>query len=75
MFTTGALIIICIQVFAFVCAVVTIVQTLRNKAAIEEVHTLVNSRLTELLELTKVAATAAGRLEGAASSRQGGEVK
>jgi hypothetical protein len=40
------------------------------KSAQSDLHTIVNSRLSQLLELTKSSANAEGRLEGASQERK-----
>lgn len=62
--TVGAWLILATQGLALVGAAVGIIQSLRNRKAIQEVHFLVNSRLTELLTITKASSHAEGRLEG-----------
>jgi hypothetical protein len=50
-------------------ALAALFQTRRTKAQLTELHVLINSRLTELLNLTKESAHAEGKLEGQAEGR------
>lgn len=52
-------------------AVGALMVSIYNATQINNVHILMNSRLSELLELTKEAANAEGRLEGRALQKEG----
>ena len=55
---------------------VTVYLTWRNGTKIQDVHSQINSRMSELLELTRVSSKALGVKEGQASrdfSKQGGK--
>jgi hypothetical protein len=75
MISTGALIILATQGFTLLAALVSVLQAFRNKAAIQEVHFMVNSRLTELLTATKEASHAVGKAEGVAQQKADTDVK
>lgn len=62
--TFGTIIILATAVATFGTAVMGLYVSFQNKTAIQEVHIIMNSRLTELLDLTQKAAHAAGVKEG-----------
>ena len=68
---TLALLMLGTQVCIFLASIIGLVHTLRNKTAIQEIHLLINSRLTEfkdtaqqLLSTSITAAHAAGVKQG-----------
>jgi hypothetical protein len=75
MISTGAIIILATQGFTLLTAIVSVFQAFRNKAAIQEVHLSVNSRLTELIRVTKAASHAEGKAEGVAQQKADTDVK
>jgi hypothetical protein len=60
----GAMLILATQGFTLLAALIAFIQSVKNSTAIREVHLSLNSRLTELIQATKVAAHAAGKAEG-----------
>lgn len=65
-----AIVLIGCQVLTLATAIVSYLQSLKNTSAISEVHLLMNSRLSELLAVTRASAHAAGRLEGVESAHE-----
>ena len=60
MITLGGYIILATQTVTLIAAIIGIVSSKKNKAAIQEVHVSINSRMDELLKLTAAASKAEG---------------
>jgi len=66
MITFGATLILITQVITLLTAGLSFWASRKNKAAIQEVHVSINSRMDELLKLTATASHAEGVVEGEA---------
>jgi hypothetical protein len=60
---------IAIKVVTFLGVVGAFLASLKNRAAIQEVHLSLNSRLSELIEVAKTAAHAEGVAQGRAEEK------
>lgn len=62
--TATSVVILATALLTFGTAASSLVISFQTKAAVQDVHIILNSRLTELLDVTKKAAHAAGVKEG-----------
>jgi hypothetical protein len=61
---------ICVQALTLMSAIRAFIQLRKNSTAIQEIHLTLNSRLSELLNITEKSAHAAGKLEGLADKTE-----